>query len=48
MSPNEMLSETILATVAKILEKYPLCDRCLGRLFAYLGKSLGHDERGRA
>jgi len=48
MSSNEMLSEIILVTVAKILEKYPLCDRCLGRLFAHLGKSLGNDERGRA
>ncbi len=40
--------ENIIDTVAKILEKYPLCDRCLGRLFAHLGKGLGNNERGKA
>ncbi len=32
----------------KILKNYPLCDHCLGRLFAKLGLDLGNDERGRA
>ena len=45
---NDTLSEDIVAKTIKILEKYPLCDRCLGRLFAHLGKNLGNNERGRA
>nr|KJR71978.1 MAG: pseudouridine synthase [Vulcanisaeta sp. AZ3] len=32
----------------EILRKYPLCDHCLGRLFARLGVGLSNDERGRA
>ncbi len=32
----------------EILSKYPLCDHCLGRLFARMGLELGNDERGRA
>ncbi len=32
----------------EILRKYPLCDRCLGRLFARLGTGLDNSERGRA
>ncbi|MGC9210479.1 MAG: hypothetical protein ACP5FT_04370 [Acidilobus sp.] len=32
----------------KVLSDVPLCDRCLGRLFAMLGRGLGNDERGRA
>ncbi|MEM0026400.1 MAG: tRNA pseudouridine(54/55) synthase Pus10 [Ignisphaera sp.] len=40
--------ENIIDTTIKLLEKYPLCDRCLGRLFAHLGKGLGNDERGKA
>ncbi len=32
----------------KLLEKYPLCDRCLGRMFALLGRGLTNEERGRA
>ena len=31
-----------------ILRKYPLCDHCLGRLFARLGFGLSNYERGRA
>ena len=31
-----------------ILRKYPLCDHCLGRLFARLGTGLSNEERGRA
>ena len=32
----------------EILRKYPLCDHCLGRLFARLGTGLSNEERGRA
>ncbi|WP_069807575.1 tRNA pseudouridine(55) synthase [Vulcanisaeta thermophila] len=32
----------------EILRKYPLCDHCLGRLFARLGFGLSNEERGRA
>ncbi len=31
-----------------ILRKYPLCNHCLGRLFARLGTGLDNEERGRA
>jgi tRNA pseudouridine synthase 10 len=40
--------ETILHRTIKILEKYPLCDRCLGRMFAKLGYNLTNKDRGRA
>ncbi len=39
---------TVIDIASNILRKYPLCDRCLGRLFASLGRGLGNDERGRA
>ncbi len=32
----------------EILRKYPLCDHCLGRLFARLGTGLSNEERGRS
>jgi len=32
----------------EILRNYPLCDHCLGRVFAKLGLDLGNDERGKA
>jgi len=31
-----------------MLEKYPLCDSCLGRQFALLGHGVENEERGRA
>jgi Predicted pseudouridylate synthase len=34
--------------VMDVLRKYPLCDHCLGRLFARLGFGLSNEERGRA
>ncbi|MEL9939756.1 MAG: tRNA pseudouridine(54/55) synthase Pus10 [Ignisphaera sp.] len=40
--------ESVIDTTIKLLEKYPLCNRCLGRLFARLGRGLGNDERGKA
>lgn len=38
----------ILQLALKMLEKYPLCDHCLGRQFAMLGHGVENDERGRA
>jgi len=38
----------ILEISLKMLEKYPLCDNCLGRQFALLGFGLDNRERGRA
>lgn len=32
----------------KVLLSYPLCDRCLGRLFACLGRGISNEERGKA
>jgi len=40
---NEVLSKS-----KKILERYALCDSCLGRLFANLGYGLSNADRGRA
>jgi len=38
----------ILEKAEKVLGEYPLCDRCLGRLFAKKGIELSNEERGRA
>lgn len=38
----------VLDAALRVLLRYPLCDRCLGRLFARLGKGLDNAERGRA
>ncbi len=43
-----MVEENIIEKSIKILEKYPLCDNCLGRLFGGLGRGLTNEERGRA
>ncbi len=40
--------EGIVEKAIKILEKYPLCDHCLGRLFAGLGYGWANKERGDA
>ncbi len=32
----------------RVLADFPLCDRCLGRLFGMLGRGLSNEERGRA
>lgn len=39
---------TIIDKAIEILKKYSLCDRCLGRLFGYLGKGMSNLERGKA
>ncbi len=38
----------IVGTALSIVREYPLCDRCLGRLFALLGRGHTNEERGRA
>ncbi len=38
----------ILEKALQMLEKYPLCDHCLGRQFAFLGRGMENDERGKA
>ena len=38
----------ILEKAVRMLEKYPLCDHCLGRQFALLGHGLENDERGKS
>ncbi len=38
----------ILEKALEALRRYPLCDHCLGRLFALLGMGLDNRERGRA
>ena len=38
----------IIHLAIEILRKYPLCDRCLGRMFARLGRDLSNKERGKA
>ena len=38
----------ILASASCMLEKYPLCDNCLGRQFALLGHGVENDDRGKA
>lgn len=38
----------ILDKAQKMLEKYPLCNHCLGRQFALLGYELGNQKRGEA
>jgi tRNA pseudouridine synthase 10 len=39
---------SVLETALRMLEKYPLCDHCLGRQFALLGRGLENNERGKA
>jgi tRNA pseudouridine synthase 10 len=42
------MSMDILEKALRMLEKYPLCDHCLGRQFAVLGHGMENDERGKA
>jgi tRNA pseudouridine synthase 10 len=46
---RQKIDETVLALVAQvqsILTKYTLCNRCLGRQFALLGRGIANFERG--
>ncbi len=45
--PNGEGFSHILEESLTMLEKYPLCDHCLGRQFALLGFGMDNDERGR-
>lgn len=47
LSALERVADPVEQATA-VLSKYPLCDRCLGRLFAGLGRGLSNAERGRA
>ncbi len=38
----------VLETTLQMLEKYPLCDHCLGRQFALLSYGLENNQRGQA
>ncbi|QKQ99397.1 pseudouridylate synthase [Metallosphaera tengchongensis] len=42
------MAETLVDQALRLLEKYPLCDSCLGRCFAKLGHGYQNRERGRA
>lgn len=42
------LSREIVEKALLVLKKYPLCNHCLGRLFAKYGLNLHNDERGYA
>src|SRR4030042_4510790 len=39
---------SVLETALEILEKHALCDNCLGRQFALLGRGIENNERGKA
>ncbi len=41
-----LLGSGILDQAVEVIKNYPLCDRCLGRLFASLGTGLTNVERG--
>ena len=38
----------VLSQALELLQEYPLCDRCLGRLFGWLGTDTTNPERGRS
>ncbi len=38
---------SVLEMALRMLEKYPLCDHCLGRQFALLGRGTENSERGK-
>jgi len=42
------MSKDILEKAFQMLEKHPLCDHCLGRQFALLGRGIENHERGKA
>ncbi len=45
---REYRISSIVEKGLEITRKYPLCDHCLGRMFAKIGLELGNDERGKA
>ncbi len=40
--------DSVLARAREVLREYPLCDRCLGRMFARLSHGHSNKERGRS
>ncbi|BAA79514.2 putative pseudouridine synthase PsuX [Aeropyrum pernix K1] len=42
------MDSRVLESALRALSRYPLCDRCLGRLFARLGRGWSNRERGEA
>ena len=42
------MTDHILKTASRILEEGPICDHCMGRLFARLSTGLTNDKRGAA
>jgi len=41
-------AEAIVTKALRVLREYPLCDNCLGRMFALLGRGMTNAERGKA
>src|SRR4030043_88407 len=39
---------SVLETALEMLEEHALCDHCLGRQFALLGRGIENNERGKA
>src|SRR4030067_3719368 len=39
---------SILEAAMEMLEKHPLCNHCLGRQFAMLGRGIDNGDRGKA
>ncbi len=47
-SYTDSLGSDILVKALELLLAYPLCDNCLGRMFALMGRGLSNYERGRS
>ncbi len=45
---TSVFSGEVLANAERVLRRFPLCDRCLGRLFARYGYAMSNLSRGRA
>lgn len=45
---TSVFSSEVLANAERVLRRFPLCDRCLGRLFARYGYAMSNLSRGRA
>lgn len=43
---SELVQSEVLDTAVGILEQYPICDRCLGRQFAWLSTNTSNSQRG--
>ena len=48
MEGEDREQDSVPGKALRVLEKYPLCDRCLGRLFAGLGYGWSNRDRGEA